>query len=411
MLGLPYGDLDVAAAAELAPEFYDLARDRPSAVLAAAGVTSRPTVVSPSGYLNSAGFELLPDNTTVLVSDRMLGSDPPGVADIGGKTVGVLSSGAAAGGPRPGDRFTSLQLRQRILSEAAVRLLSPGRHPLLVALPLEWEPGEADTDFFTGLTVDWLSLTTVDDATDRDGTVVDTEELAYPASQQRRQLDPPSFAAADGLISAGEILQNLLTLNNDVSEGVTDQALAGVSYGARETPISARSRLVEEQEWIGRQLRQVTINAGPGVTLSGSDGGFATVIVNDLDQPVTVNVVAQSDGGVEIAPIEQLELSANSRSTVVLDAHANRVGVTNVTLSLTDVNGNPLGETDQLPIRSAQVSVVIWLIIGTGVGLLFLAILVRLIRRVRGRGRAVEELTVVDPAADPAVEAPLEPTT
>ncbi len=95
---------------------------------------------------------------------------------------------------------------------------------------------------------------------------------------------------------------------------------------------------------------------------------------------------------------------------MVLDAHANRVGVTNVTLSLTDVDGNPLGETDQLPIRSAQVSVVIWLIIGTGVGLLFLAILVRLIRRVRGRSRSVEELTVVDPAA-PAVDASLETTT
>ncbi len=91
----------------------------------------------------------------------------------------------------------------------------------------------------------------------------------------------------------------------------------------------------------------------------------------------------------------------------MLDAHANRVGVTNVTLAVTDVDGNPLGETDELPIRSAQVSVVIWLIIGTGVGLLFLAILVRLFRRVRGRGRAAEAPTVVDPAAD----APLETAT
>ena len=91
----------------------------------------------------------------------------------------------------------------------------------------------------------------------------------------------------------------------------------------------------------------------------------------------------------------------------MLDAHANRVGVTNVTLALTDSNGNPLGESDQLPIRSAQVSVVIWLIIGTGVGLLFLAILVRLFRRVRGSRRSAEVPVVVDPAAD----VPLETTT
>ena len=36
-----------------------------------------------------------------------------------------------------------------------------------------------------------------------------------------------------------------------------------------------------------------------------------------------------------------------------------------------------------LPVRSAQVSQVIWLILGVGVGLLFLAIAVRLVRRIR----------------------------
>ncbi len=180
------------------------------------------------------------------------------------------------------------------------------------------------------------------------------------------------------------------------------RALAGVSYGSRETPVTARSSLLAAQRWIGTQLQSVRVSAGPGVTLSGTDGGFATVIVNDLDEPVTVNIVGRSDGGVEIEPIEPIELAANSRSTVVLDAHANRVGVTNVTLALTDIDGNPLGATDQLPIRSAQVSVVIWLIIGTGVALLFLAILVRLYRRLRGRSREV--VAPVDPPLDVTFE-------
>ncbi len=80
VLGLPYGDLDVAAAAELDPDLYELARGRPSDVLTDWGVTSQPTVASPSGYLNSAGLELLPDDTSVLITDRMFGTDPPGVA-------------------------------------------------------------------------------------------------------------------------------------------------------------------------------------------------------------------------------------------------------------------------------------------------------------------------------------------
>ncbi len=383
VLTLPYGDLDVAAAAELDPDLYATARERPSDVLTNWGIDTLPALASPTGYLNEAGFELATDDTTVMVTDQMFRGDAPGVAEVDGKKVAVLSSGAAAGGPGPGDRFTSLQLRQRILSEAAVRLLSPGRHPLVVPLPTEWQPGDASA-FFAGLDVDWLELTTVGDAIDRDGTLADAADLDYPATQQRRQLDEPSFAAVRDLISAGDTLQNVLTLNTQVSETVTDQALAGASYGARETPLTARAGLIRSIGWISDQLRDIDISAGPGVTLSGSDGGFATVISNRLDQPVTVNVVARSNGGVEIAPTEPVELAANSRSTVVLDAHANRVGVTNVTLSLTDVDGNPLGATDVLPIRSAQVSAVIWVIIGTGLALLFLAILVRLFRRIRG---------------------------
>jgi hypothetical protein len=393
---LPYGDLDVSAAAELDQGLYDLARDRPSDVLTDWSVPTRPAVASPTGYLNEAGFGLVGNDTTTMITDRMFTEDPPGVAEVGGRPVAVTSSGAASGGPRPGDRFTSLQLRQRILSEAAVRLLTPGRHPLVVPLPLEWHPDQASA-FFAGLKVDWLDLTTVTDAIDRGGRKVDPAELDYPLTQLRRQLDAPEFAAVRDLISAGEILQNVLTLNSAVSDTVTGQALAGASYASREAPLAARASLVRSRAWISDALASVDISAGPGVTLSGSNGGFAAVITNDLDQPVTVDVVARSNGGVEIAPVDPVALPANSRSTVVLEAHANRVGVTNVTLALTDVDGNPIGSTDQLPIRSAQVSVVIWLIIGTGLGLLFLAILVRLFRRVRGG------------SAEPV--APLEPTT
>ena len=66
---------------------------------------------------------------------------------------------------------------------------------------------------------------------------------------------------------------------------------------------------------------------------------------------------------------------------------------------LDDPNGcqeaaaTPLGSTDELAIRSAQVSKVIWLIIGTGAALLFGAIVIRLVRRVRSTRRG--------PAADP----------
>ena len=58
------------------------------------------------------------------------------------------------------------------------------------------------------------------------------------------------------------------------------------------------------------------------------------------------------------------------------------LGVHNVTLVLTNLAGRPLGSSDTFPIRSEPVSRVIWVILGTGVALLFGAIVVRLVRRV-----------------------------
>ena len=53
---------------------------------------------------------------------------------------------------------------------------------------------------------------------------------------------------------------------------------------------------------------------------------------------------------------------------------------------LTDSEGTPLGSSDSLPIRSNRVSNVIWLILGTGLALLFGTIVVRLFRRIRAGG-------------------------
>jgi hypothetical protein len=95
-----------------------------------------------------------------------------------------------------------------------------------------------------------------------------------------------------------------------------------------------------------------------------------------------------------------------------------------VTLSLTDCpedpanpaqctgTTTPLGSADELPIRSAQVSKVIWLIIGIGATLLFGAILVRLARRLRRARRGPADPTPeAEPApeGDPAAEAADEP--
>jgi hypothetical protein len=83
---------------------------------------------------------------------------------------------------------------------------------------------------------------------------------------------------------------------------------------------------------------------------------------------------------------------------VLLRASTDKLGVHDVTIALADAEGRPLGSSDTVPVRAAQVSRVIWLIIGVAAGLLLLAIVLRLVRRIRGGGSGGDD---DDPEPDP----------
>lgn len=387
VLTLPYGDLDVAAAAERDPAAYQRARNRLGVVLTSLGIEPNPAIAAPAGYLNPAGFGLV-DDETVLVTDEMFGENVPGVASVDGRRIAVTSSGVATGGPGPERPLGVIALRQRLLSEAAVRLISPGRLPLVVQLPPEWRPA-GGADFFNGLDVDWLDLTTVAEATARNGSPRDAEDLTYPDSQSRRELDQVNFQIATELAQAGANLQNLLSRNDRVGVAVADQALTSLSYGARQAPAQARIAAMTSKTWIEARLRAVEITAPSGVTLTGDSGEFGAIVENKLNQPVTVDIRAVAeDGAITIDPVPPILLAPGARTSVNLTAVATDAGVHNVELRLTDSAGNLLGSSDSLPIRSAQVSGVIWVIMGSGAILLFGAIGVRLFRRMRGEQAA-----------------------
>lgn len=388
VLTLPYGDMDVAAAAKYDPDAYRSARARADGDLAPWDLPTSPAVSSPSGYIDADGIRLADPDTTVLVTDRMFRSKAPAVARTEGRTLVVTSSGAAAGGPGPTERMDPLALRQRILAEAAVRLLTPGRKPLVVTLPSTWSP-ESVTGFFEGLDVDWLDLTSVSSIARRAGQDVPVERLQYPDRQRRLELDAAMFTAAGDLVQAGETLQNLLTRNDQVAATVRDEALTDTSYPSRLQAETARASAEQSRAWIESRLGSVRIDAPKAVILSSGSGRFAATITNPLDQPVSVKLRAIADTPLRLSvPRDPIEVGADSKRTVLINASSSGVGIRTVTLSLTDLDDVPLGSYDDLPIRSNRVSNVIWLIIGTGVALLFGAILVRLVRRVRTAGRS-----------------------
>ncbi len=360
-----------------------------------------PVIASPGGYLDPSAIDGIPDDSTLLLTDRMFGAEdyrrgPPVVGDYEGHTVAPTSYGAATGGPGPEPRLGALAFRQRVLAEAAVRMVTPGRrHPLIVVVPRAVE-GTAGSTFWNGLDPAWLNLTTVADATDRPATQVDPDSLTYPADQETAELTFAVFSEVEQLILAGDTLQNMLTADVTVAADVRDEALTGASYHFRIDPDAAAARLARSRRWIDHKLRKVGIEGPPAVTLSSADGSFAVTVTNRLDRSVTVNIAADSvDDEVEVDVGDPVVLAADSRTTILLEAHSSATGVHNVILSLTDEEGTQLGSSAEVPIRSGQVSEVIWVILGAGCGILFVAIVLRLVRRIRGRNRGPTD------AADP----------
>ncbi len=101
----------------------------------------------------------------MLVSDRAVSrGQAPSVASYAGRKVVFYSSAVLRGGPGPDDPLAPVAMRQRILSEAAVRMNEPGRRPLVVVFPPTWRPpsgvaaGPDYSEFFDGLDVNWMRL-------------------------------------------------------------------------------------------------------------------------------------------------------------------------------------------------------------------------------------------------------------
>lgn len=389
VLTLPYGDLDVAGAVAVDPSLLDRTRARSAEATSSWAVGTDPAIASPTGYLDAATVRAASPGDTLLVTDRMFGPDAPGVAKAAGRRLVVTSSAVAEGGPGPDDPLSGLAVRQRLLSEAALRLLTPGRTPLVVQLPGGWRPGSI-SGFFDGLEEDWLVPGTVADAADRDGTAVDLADLAIPERQDARRVDAATFEAAAGLVRDGEVLQHVLRDNTSVAAEVADEALAAVSYSSRGRVSTARLAVLASRRWIAERLASVTIDAPRGVALSSANGRFAATVSNGLDEPVEVSIQAVTDdpAAISIEGPETVEIGAGQRASVLLDATTREPGVHKVRLVLTDHTATPdddptpIGDTEELSIRSIEASGIIWVIIGAGAVLLFGTIAVRLVRSV-----------------------------
>jgi hypothetical protein len=384
ILGLPYGDLDVAAAARYDRLYLDAVLHRTGRSLRPWKLPlAHPAVAPPTGRLDGAVPAALPRQTRILLDDRAVTGSAPVVGAVDQRRIILSSAGAAEGGPGPGNPLGPLALRQRILSEAALRFLG-NRAPLVVQLPTQWH-GRVPASFFSGLDLPWLRLTTLDDATSGPSTPLSAARLRPPASSP--QPGAEFFSTVTRVLTHAATLQSVLPGNRVLRQQIFDETTGNTSYAASADPDGALARLHSTGGWLAAALGGVTLSAPPSVTLTSTSGRFSVLVSNSLDVPVSVTVRPLADAHLRITGGETVALPAHGSASVLLHASTHVLGVHTVTLEVTNQAGVRLGSSDSFPMRAEQVSQLIWVIIGAGLALLFGAIVVRLVRRVM-RSRA-----------------------
>lgn len=379
VLGLPYGDLAVESAAVHDQELLKAAYRRTSSSMSAWGLPEAPAAAPPDGRTTAAAIDALPGNTDVLLPDTGVVRSSHTVNRVDGHRVLVSSSATNAGGPGPANPHGSLAFRQRVLAEAALRLLQ-GRQPLVVVLPAGLRH-RIRPSFFSGLDVPWLRLTTLDDVSAGTPSALDSDQLRPPPAAQPT-LGPHLYLAADDALAGGVTLQSVLTDDHALRRQLFAEVAGNASYTAQREPYIALARTRVVRRWVTGSLGAIDLAAPESVTLASTSGHFSVQVSNGLDVPVTVKVHAQTDPGVAITGGDKVQLAPHGRASVLLSATTHQRGVHNVLLELTSLDGRPLGAEDPFPMRAEQVSGLIWVIIGIGVGLLFAAIAVRLTRRI-----------------------------
>jgi hypothetical protein len=402
VLALPYGDLDVSAAVRNDPAQYDDALTRSREVMDALTLPFQLAVSPSSDLLSPEAIAATPTDVAILLGDNAFAFPPRtshSVVRLLGHKVVVTSTGAEAGGPGPTAAGDPLALRQRLLSEAALRLANRDTAPLVVTLPTLWRGEDAEV-FFDQLDQSWLDIVPATSIVDRSATGVPAATLAYTEADQDAELDAASFTAATRASDAASLVEKVLTLQTTVEAQVRDEVLVTLSEQHRGAPRLALQAAGRIEDALRAELGKIQIEGPTSVTLSSDSGPLGATLVNGLDQPVTVRVSATTDGQLTLAGDTVRKLGPNARSVVRFEASTTHPGVHNVRLVVTSDDGTPLGSADELPIRAAQVSALIWIVMAAGALILFGMIGYRLPGQIRARRRELAAGERTEPEPD-----------
>ncbi|HEY9294211.1 MAG TPA: DUF6049 family protein [Microlunatus sp.] len=414
---LPYADadltslvhadrLDIVENGQQAAEKVTETADLPLLVTPAEGAADRSTL--------SAAKQL--GARAVLLADGNVGNLGPVISADNSPTILSYDTEASTG-PGPDPRDTEVQMRQAGLADTYIDSVSGEPASTLGRLRVVDSADAANSETAVQ-NAPWLKARSVGDLLTDPPTPL-RDKLNYPASARDDELNDRQLHRIDRLTADLTTYQHVLARPGNIA-ALTDQSGArAASAGWRghrrqmNNFIEAQRQLLTDSDGNPMSLDDlidgdaIQVESNPQITLTGSSAQVPVTIVNNLNQPVVVQLVASSSNQsrlrLEDVPADDLgAIPAGAKLPAQVPAHADANGDLPVTLRLESRQGEDIGEPRTIRVNATRAGLVGWLIaIAAGIVLLGTVVLrIRQVARERGEAEpdaAEPELSAAEP--------------
>ncbi|MFM9135210.1 MAG: DUF6049 family protein [bacterium] len=417
---LPYADID-ADAVERAKLDGDVIR----------AVTSAPTVTrknlgrpaegtfywAPGGRVSQGTLDVLASSgvEAVILRDNALRPfpavtyTPSGYADLdtrfGTVRALLIDSGLLDAFTMPqGNRSEIIALRQRVLCELAFVSLESGdesRHLVAAAGSTRWDPDPLMLRvLLTSLrAAPWARLVPADDILALPSPALSRVTADYDTKSRSRELEEDYMSRVK---RAQEDLASIRSVVVDpigISEPISAALLRAESSAWRTRPRAGEQLLTTIQRTIDARMTQLYIVPRDNVTFSGDRGRVPVTVANEFDSSVIVGVTLTGNPAARLSTeaLDQVEIEPGRRASLEVPVRIVGSEPLRVTIQLVDERGRSFGEPAVMVLQTTAYSrAALWVVVGAA---LILAVLVvfDIVRRARGRGRAVRQATPAEP--------------
>jgi hypothetical protein len=394
-LSLLFGDIDVSAAVEF-PDVLALAQERSDSALTGAEAALMPRF----GLISPAGLRTTDPNTFVMLREDALRGEHSSITRVAGRRV--VTAQLLDRNPTPGGTTADLSARQIILAHSLLE--STREEPLVFTLRSGWST-PTPAQFFGGLPPQYVRLTQLGRLADTKLPTMAESDLRYPAGHARQRTPAENFRAAQRLLATAQMADSVINDEGAQLDQLEVLALGSLNTEFARKPNEVYDDIVRAESFVSSQLDRITVEGPRQVLLSSDSGQFSAVVTNGTNQQITVEVSASSTSrDVAVEGGRTVTLPPGEHASVKFVASATKLGISNVVVTAINAEGQAVGTPDEFPLRSGQVSEVIWWIMGAGASLLAIAIVLRLYRRLINRIKRMRASHAAEVPPEPVAE-------